>query len=78
MKNIAMAHFQDKVNDNIIKDTINSLITFYRANGFIDVKIIPLMEEEENKWKITYFVKEGDRRTIEKKLKFRQKFLRKK
>ncbi len=73
-----MAHFQDKVNDNIIKDTINSLITFYRANGFIDVKIIPLMEEEENKWKITYFVKEGDRRTIEKKLKFRQKFLRKK
>lgn len=66
LKNIAMAHFQDKVNDNIIKDTINSLITFYRANGFIDVKIIPLMEEEENKWKITYFVKEGDRRTIEK------------
>lgn len=66
LKNIAMAHFQDKVNDNIIKDTINSLITFYRANGFIDVKIIPLIEELENKWKITYFVKEGDRRTIEK------------
>jgi len=66
LRNIVMAHFQDKLDENIVKDSINSLITFYRANGFLDVKIVPLMEELEKEWKITYFVKEGNRKFVEK------------
>ncbi|HQA03772.1 MAG TPA: outer membrane protein assembly factor BamA [Thermodesulfovibrio thiophilus] len=66
LKNIAIAHFQDKLNENIIKDSVNSLITFYRSNGFLDVKIIPLLEESEDEWKIIYFINEGTRKLIEK------------
>lgn len=66
LKNITIAHFQDKINENIIKDSINSLITFYKTNGFIEVKVIPLIEESEKEWKITYFINEGDRKFIEK------------
>lgn len=66
LKNIVIAHFQDRINENVIKDSVNSLITFYRANGFFDVKIIPFIEESEEKWKITYFVNEGKRKFVEK------------
>ncbi|MCX7723924.1 MAG: BamA/TamA family outer membrane protein [Thermodesulfovibrio sp.] len=66
LKNIAISHFQDKVNENVVKDSINSLITFYKTQGFIDVKIIPLIEELDNEWKITYFIDEGNRKIIEK------------
>lgn len=66
LKSIVMAHFQGSINENIIKDSINSLITFYRANGFLDVKIAPLIEESEEECKIIYFINEGKRRFIEK------------
>ncbi|MCS7215846.1 MAG: BamA/TamA family outer membrane protein, partial [Thermodesulfovibrio sp.] len=66
LRNIIIAHFQDKIDENVIKDSINSLISFYRINGFIDVKIIPLIEELKDEWKITYFINEGNRKFIEK------------
>lgn len=66
LKDITIAHFQDKINENIIKDSINSLITFYKINGFLEIKVIPLIEESEKEWKITYFINEGDRKFIEK------------
>lgn len=66
LKNIVMAYFQDKVNEQIIKDSINSLITFYRANGFLDVKVFSLIEELKEEYKITYIINEGKRKFIEK------------
>ncbi|WP_353684783.1 outer membrane protein assembly factor BamA [Thermodesulfovibrio sp. 3907-1M] len=66
LKNIVMAHFQDQVNENIIKDSINSLITFYRANGFLEVKVVSLLEQSKDEWKITYFINEGDRKFVKK------------
>lgn len=66
LKNIVMAYFQDKVNEQIIKDSINSLITFYRANGFLDVKVFSLIEESKEECNITYIINEGKRKFIEK------------
>ena len=66
LKNIVIAYFQDKVNEQIIKDSINSIITFCRANGFLDVKVFPLIEEYPEEWKITYIINEGSRKFIEK------------
>ncbi|WP_353685309.1 outer membrane protein assembly factor BamA [Thermodesulfovibrio sp. 3462-1] len=66
LKSIAMAHFQDQVNENIIKDSINSLITFYRAKGFIEVRVYSLLEQAKNEWKITYFINEGNRKFVKK------------
>ncbi len=66
LKNIITAHFHDKINENIIRDSINSLITFYKTNGFLEIKVIPLIEELENEWEITYFINEGERKLIEK------------
>lgn len=66
LKNIIMAHFQDKINDYIIRDSLNSLIIFYRSKGFIDIKIVPLIEKKGNQWNITYIVNEGDQRIVER------------
>lgn len=64
--NIINAYFKDTINDNIIKDSVNSLISFYRANGFIDVRIYPLIEQKESTWNIKYVINEGKRKFIEK------------
>lgn len=66
LKNIVMAYFQDKINEQIIKDSINSLITFYKANGFLNVKVFSLIEESKEEYKITYIINEGKRKFIEK------------
>lgn len=63
---IARAHFQDKVNEDVIKDSVNSLIIFYRKNGFLDTKITPLIETSEDEWKITYFINEGNKKVVKK------------
>lgn len=64
---IINAHFQDRIDENIIRDSINSLIFFYRINGFIDAKIYPIVEEvsEESLIKIYYVINEGSRKYVE-------------
>ncbi|WP_460177917.1 BamA/TamA family outer membrane protein [Thermodesulfovibrio hydrogeniphilus] len=66
LKDIVMAHFEDKIDEIIIKDTINSLINFYKINGFLNVRIVPLIEKTIDEWKIVYFVNEGKRKFVEK------------
>ncbi|WP_297211786.1 MULTISPECIES: outer membrane protein assembly factor BamA [Thermodesulfovibrio] len=66
LKDLIMAHFKDKVSEDIIKDSVNNLITFYRTKGFIDVKISPLMEKKGNEWNITYIINEGEKRIVDK------------
>jgi len=66
LKNIIMAHFQDRVNEEIIKDTVNSLISFYKLRGFPEVKVVPLIQQETSIWEITYFIAEGGQKIIEK------------
>ena len=56
--------FKDKIDEIIIKDSVNSIISFYRINGFIDVKVYPLMEQSEETLKILYIINEGKRRSI--------------
>ncbi len=66
LKKIIMSHFEDKIDEVIIRDTINSLINFYRINGFLNVKIVPLIEKSVDEWKIVYFINEGNRKFVEK------------
>lgn len=61
LKKIILAHLKEKVDDNTIKNSINSLIFFYYGKGFKHVNIIPLLESTENEWKITYLINEGKR-----------------
>lgn len=63
--NIIFAHFQDRIDENIIRDSLNSLIYFYQINGFIDVKIYPLIEETDSLFKISYIINEGKQKFIE-------------
>ena len=63
---IVKAFFKDRIDENIIKDSVNSIISFYRINGFIDVKVYPLIENLGNILKISYIVNEGKRRIISK------------
>jgi outer membrane protein insertion porin family len=62
---IIYAHFQDKLDENVIKDSVNSLIFFYQTNGFVDVKIYSLIEKEDFAYKISYVINEGKRRIID-------------
>lgn len=63
--NIIQAYLKENINDNIIKDIINSLISFYRINGFIDVKVYPLLEKQGNTMKVVFIINEGRRKIIE-------------
>ncbi len=63
--NIIQAYLKENVNDNIIKDIINSLISFYRINGFIDVKVYPLLEKQGSTIKVIFIINEGKRKIIE-------------
>lgn len=65
LMNIIFAHFQDRIDENIIRDSINSLVHFYESNGFIDVKIHPLIEETDSVFKISYIINEGKQKFIE-------------
>lgn len=62
---IIFAHFQDSIDEKIIRDSINSLIYFYQINGFLDVKIYPLIEETDSLFKISYLINEGKQKIVE-------------
>lgn len=61
---IINAHFQDKIDENVIRDSINSLIYYYQNNGFKDIKVYTLIEDKPSTLKINYIVNEGIKRTI--------------
>ncbi|MEN2985093.1 MAG: BamA/TamA family outer membrane protein [Thermodesulfovibrionaceae bacterium] len=73
LKNIILAHLKEKIDENVIRDSVNSIISLYSERGFKNVNIIPLVESKDNEWEITYIVKEKHINFVEE-IKISSKF----
>lgn len=65
LEEIAKSHFEDKLDEDILRDSINSLISFYRTNGFTDVRVYSITERIDDTIKITYVINEGKKKVVE-------------
>lgn len=65
LNNLLNAYLKERLDENIIKDITNSLISLYYLNGFSEIKIYPILEKQDKMINLIFVINEGKRKIIE-------------